>query len=137
MNLRSTLDALVSSFASAVLNAIRGASLQDLLAETGGAPRRGPGRPPGSTTKSTPTAGRASAPKRKGRLARRSPEDIAKALGTIVSLLKGKRNGMRSEEIQKALQLDKRELPRVLTEGLKSKKLRSKGQKRGRAYYAA
>jgi len=33
--------------------------------------------------------------------------------------------------------LDKRALPRVLTTGLKSKQLRSKGQKRATTYFAA
>jgi hypothetical protein len=139
MNLRANLDALASNFASAVLDAIRGASLDDLVAESGGAPRRGPGRPKGSTTKSTATAARASAPARKpsGRLARRSPADIAKALGQVVALVKGKKTGLRSEEIRKALRLDVREVPRVLREGLAKKSLRSKGQKRATTYFAA
>jgi hypothetical protein len=44
---------------------------------------------------------------------------------------------MRSEEIQKSLGLDKRELPRVLRTGLEKKVLRSKGQKRATRYFAA
>jgi hypothetical protein len=139
-SLRSTLDSLASNFASAVLTAIRGASLDELVAESGGAPRRGPGRPRGSsTTKSTPTAARASAPARKprGRLQRRSPADIAKTLAQIVALVKTKEAGLRSEEIRKALKLDVREVPRVLKEGLKTKKLKSKGQKRATVYSAA
>jgi hypothetical protein len=143
-SLHSTLDSLASSFASAVLDAIRGASLQDLLAESGAAPRRGPGRPRGSsTTKTAPAAPRAStpaAPKAKtkgGRLARRSPEEIAKTLARIVGLVKGSKNGLRSEEIRKNLKLDVREMPRVLQEGLKTKKLKSKGQKRATQYSAA
>jgi hypothetical protein len=137
-SLRSTLDSLANNFASAVLDAIRGASLQELLAESGGAPRRGPGRPR-TTTKAAPA--KASAPAVKtgkgGRLARRSPAEIAKTLGTIVSLLKGKKAGLRSEEIRKALKLDVREVPRVLKEGLSKKALRSKGQKRATTYFAA
>jgi hypothetical protein len=139
MNLRANLDALASNFASAVLDAIRGASLDELVAESGGAPRRGPGRPKGSTTKSTATAARASAPARKpsGRLARRSPADIAKTLGQIVGLVKASKTGLRSEQIRAALKLDKRELPRVLADGLRTKKLKSKGQKRATQYSAA
>jgi hypothetical protein len=141
-SLRSSLDSLASNFASAVLAAIRGASLDELVAGSGGAPRRGPGRPRGSsTTKSTPTAARASAPAPKkgngGRLARRSPADIAKALAEIVALVKTKKAGLRSEEIRKALKLDVREVPRVLKEGLAKKKLKSKGQKRATTYTAA
>ena len=141
-SLRSSLDSLASNFASAVLSAIRGASLDELVGESGGAPRRGPGRPRGSsTTKSAPTAARSSAPTAKktkgGRLARRSPADIAKTLGQIVALVKAKKTGLRSEEIRKALKLDVREVPRVLKEGLSKKKLKSKGQKRATTYTAA
>jgi hypothetical protein len=140
-SLRSQLDSLASNFATAVLAAIRGASLDELVAESGGAPRRGPGRPRGSlTTKAAPTAARASAPVPKaggGRLARRSPADIAKALAQVVALVKTKKAGLRSEEIRKALKLDVREVPRVLKEGLAKKKLKSKGQKRATTYSAA
>jgi hypothetical protein len=139
-SLRSTLDSLASNFASAVLDAIRGASLDELVAEGGGASRRGPGRPRGSSaTKAVPTSSRASIPARKpkGRLPRRSPAEIAKTLGTIVTLLKSKKAGLRSEQIRAALKLDVREVPRVLKEGLAKKKLRSKGQKRATTYFAA
>jgi len=139
-SLRSALDSLASNFASAVLDAIKGASLQDLHAESGGAPRRGPGRPRGSSTKTTATAARASAPTPKktkgGRLARRSPADIARALDAVVILVRKSKKGLRSEEIRKALKLDVREVPRVLKEGLSKKKLKSKGQKRATTYFA-
>jgi hypothetical protein len=136
-SLRTSLNDLASNFANGVLAAIRGASLEDLLAESGGARRRGPGRPRGSsTTKSAPTAARASAPARKpaGRLQRRTPEQIAKSLAQVVALVKTKKAGLRSEEIQKALELDKREVPRILYEGLRGKKLKKKGQKRATVY---
>ena len=141
-SLRSALDSLASDFASAVLHAIRGASLDELVAESDGAPRRGPGRPRGpSKTKAVATAARESAPAAKkgkgGRLARRSPAEIAKTLGTIVTLLKGKKAGLRSEEIRKVLKLDVREVPRVLKEGLTKKAIKSKGQKRATVYTAA
>jgi hypothetical protein len=134
--LRSTLASLADNFASAVFAAIRSASLDELVAESGGAP----GRPRGSsTTKAASTPARTSAPSRrsKGRLPRRSPADIAKALGQVVALVKGKKTGLRSEEIRKALRLDVREVPRVLREGLAKKSLRSKGQKRATTYFAA
>jgi hypothetical protein len=141
--LRSTLDSLAANFASAVLAAIRGARLDELVAGSG-APRRGPGRPRGSsTTKSAPTSARTSVPAptsartKGGRLARRSPADIAKTLGQIVALVKTKKAGLRSEEIRKALKLDVREVPRVLKEGLAKKALKSKGQKRATVYTAA
>jgi Fic family protein len=72
-----------------------------------------------------------------GRLARRSPADIARALDAVVILVRKSTKGLRSEEIRKALKLDVREVPRVLKEGLSKKKLKSKGQKRATTYSVA
>jgi ribosomal protein L12E/L44/L45/RPP1/RPP2 len=134
-SLRSTLDSLATSFAGAVLDAIKGASIQELLAESAAAPRRGPGRPRASAAAHPAAAAAKPARRAKaGRLARRSPEEITETLDRIHGLLKGKKAGMRSEEIRKALKLDVREVPRVLKEGLSKKKLKSRGQKRATTY---
>ena len=53
-----------------------------------------------------------------------------------MGLVKASKTGLRSEEIRAALELDKREMPRVLGQGLQMKKLKSKGQKRGTVYSA-
>jgi hypothetical protein len=47
------------------------------------------------------------------------------------------KDGLRAEEIRTALKLDVREVPRVLKEGLKTKKLKAKGQKRATTYTTA
>ena len=122
-SLRFTIQSLADNFAVAIVDALRSASLEDLLAETQRGPRRR----------------RPAAPRRapSGRLPRRSAEDIAKALAAVVALVKGKKAGLRSEEIRTALRLDRREVPRVLKAGLSSKKLRSKGRKRATTYTAA
>jgi hypothetical protein len=132
MPLRSSLNVLAASFADAVLNAIRGASLEELLAESGEGARRGPGRPRGS--KSPPSRSRA---RSSGRLARRSPEQIAKALDQVIALVKGKKDGLRAEQIRAALKMESKEMPRILKEGLAKKKLKAKGQKRATTYTAA
>jgi hypothetical protein len=137
-NLRSALSILASNFASAVLDAIKIASLDELASGSAGpaAPgRRGPGRPRGSGTSRSP--GASPRPKRtpKARLARRSPEQIAKAVERVVALVKKSKDGLRSEQIRAELRLDKRELPRVLGEGLAKKMLKSKGQKRATRYF--
>jgi hypothetical protein len=139
-NLRSALNHLASNFASAVLDALKTASLDDLVSGSAGhaAPaRRGPGRPRGSGTSRSP--GASPGPKRSpaGRLARRSPEQIAKAVERVVALVKKSKDGLRSEQIRAELKLDKRELPRVLGEGLAKKVLKSKGQKRATRYFHA
>jgi hypothetical protein len=132
MSLRTNLESLASDFAAAVLNAIRGASLEELLADSGSGARRGPGRPPKSSA--APAAPRA---RKSGRLARRSPEQIAKALDQVVALVKGKKDGLRAEQIRDSLKMQSKELPRVLQEGLAKKKLKSKGQKRATTYFSA
>lgn len=137
-SLRATLDSLAQSFAAAVLDAIRGASLDELVGETK-FPRRGPGRPRGSGSKGAQAAAISPVQVRAriegGRLQRRSLEDIEKTLGLVVAAVKT--NGMRAEELQKFLSLDKRELPRVLALGLQKKVLKKKGQKRATVYSAS
>jgi hypothetical protein len=130
MRLRSHLNALAASFANSVLDAIRAASLEELLAESSGGARRGPGRPSRKTASAAPRA------RKSGRLARRSPEDIAKALDRVVALVKTKKAGLRAEQIRATLRMQSKEMPRVLKEGLSKKKLKSKGQKRATTYFA-
>jgi hypothetical protein len=134
MPLRSNLSALASVFANDVLDAIRGASLQELLAESGGGKRRGPGRPPRS--RANPVTSTTPRTRKSGRLARRSAEDIAKALDRVVALVKATKNGLRAEEIRAALKMQAKEMPRVLQEGLAKKNLKSKGQKRATTYFS-
>jgi hypothetical protein len=133
MNLRSNLAVLAASFANDVLDAIRGASLEELLAETGGGPRRGPGRPRKSAMATAPSSGRRSS----GRLARRSPDEIAKALDRVVALVQSKKDGLRAEQIRGALKMESKEMPRILNEGLAKKKLKARGQKRATTYTVA
>ena len=131
--LRSALDDLARTFADGVLAAIRGASIEDLQADSGaGRGRRaqvaGGGGQPDPLRGARKTKG--------GRLARRSPEQIAKAVDQVVALVKKSKGGLRSEEIKKALGLDRREVPRILKTAVQAKKLKAKGQKRATAYSA-
>lgn len=139
--LRSALDALAHAFADGVLLAIRSASLEELHAGSGFAGRRAVGRPRAQVARGNGQPDPLEAPPgrraRGGRLARRSPEDIAQALAQVVALVKKSDAGMRSEEIRKALGIDARAMPRVLKMGLHTKKLKSKGQKRATKYLAA
>jgi hypothetical protein len=144
-SLRSNIQAAAAVFTSSVLDAIRGASLEELLAESGASGgRRGPGRPPRAAAAPAAAAGggrRASAagPRsaRSGRLKRRSAEDIAAALDRVVVLVKKHKAGLRAEQIREQLRMQSKEMPRVLKEGLSKKKLKAKGQKRATTYTAA
>jgi hypothetical protein len=136
-SLRTNLHSLADTFAGAVLDAIRSASLEELLADAGGG-RPGPGRPRGS---SASRASSAAAPARKarrasGRLARRSPEQIAKALEGVIALVKKHKGGLRAEQIRAELGMQAKEMPRVLAEGLSKKKLKRRGRKRATTYTA-
>jgi len=137
-SLRTNLRSLADTFAGAVLDAIRSASLEELLADAGGG-RPGPGRPRGSKAQAAPSgAGSARKGRRSsGRLARRSPEQIAKALDGVVSLVKKHKAGLRAEQIRAQLGMQAKEMPRVLAEGLAKKKLKRRGRKRATTYTAA
>jgi hypothetical protein len=137
-NLRAVLDDLTSSFAESLLQAIRSASLDELLGRADG---RGPGKaaagaPPRRAAAPMPVS---VAPKKtptSGRLPRRSAEEIAKALEGVVALVKKHKDGLRAEQIRVELDLEAKELPLILKEGLATRKLKSKGQKRATTYFA-
>ncbi len=127
--LHSRLAVLADSFANAVLDAIRGAPLEELLGGTS-AERTS------AVRRSTP-APRSVRASSSGRLKRRSDEDIAKALEEIQGLLRRHKDGLRAEQIRKSLQMQSKEMPRVLADGLAKRKLKKRGQKRATTYYAA
>jgi hypothetical protein len=129
-SLHAHLQQLAASFADSVLGAIRAASLEELLAESGtshGASR--------GFRKAGPAVAKA-AVRSTGRLARRSPEQIAKTIEQVVGLVKKHKDGLRAEQIRVELGLQAKEMPRILKEGLAAKKLSAKGQKRATTYFA-
>src|SRR5262245_5522752 len=109
--LRQTIEEKAKRFAVEIVNALRGASIEELLSVTGGRPRFSPApspqpagarvRPVGSGRRMVDTEEHVVSPERptpagrRNRLARRSPEDIANRLQQIVSLLEGHPDGMR------------------------------------------
>jgi hypothetical protein len=128
--LHAQLQQLAASFADSVLGAIRAASLEELLAESGTSHGTSRGfRKPG------PAVAKAGV-RSTGRLARRSPEQIAKTIEQVVALVKKHKAGLRAEQIRVELGLQAKEMPRILKEGLAAKKLSAKGQKRATTYFA-
>lgn len=127
--LKSRLDSLASTFATEVVRAIQGASLEELLGEIGGAK--------GTAARQNGILATTAKPKAKssGRLSRRSPEDIASTLTRIVALVKRHKEGLRAEQIRAELGMEAKEMPRVLKEGLAKKALKSKGHKRATTYF--
>jgi hypothetical protein len=137
--LKSQLESLAESFARQVLEALRAAPVSDLVAAggaTAGSPRRARVVTGGADRR---VPDRIAVPVRKGkagRLPRRSAEEIQGALGKIVQLVKRQKAGMRAEEIRAVSGLQAKELPRILKEGLRTRKLTAKGQKRATTYFA-
>ena len=142
MTLQSQLQALAASFAEQVLGAIRETSLHELGEHEVGNGRSSRTVAPKASASSAPArkAGSerpaAPAPRANGRLRRRSDEEIAATLNKIVLLVKTQKNGLRAEEIRQKLGLLPKEMPRILKEGVSTKKLTSKGQKRATTYFA-
>jgi hypothetical protein len=130
--LRNRLNDLAASFSAGVLDAIRGASLEELLSESSGGKSRArlpaAGAPPPS----------AAPPRRRrgGRLPRRSAGDISQAVDRIVGLLNDNPGGLRAEQIRQKLGLQAKELPRPLKEGLEARRLSKVGRKRATTYFA-
>jgi hypothetical protein len=135
-SLRSQLDALAANFAKQVLATLQGASLHELV--SGGGSTIGNGRR-APVARGDGTSDPLATPPKKGkngRLPRRSDEQIQAALNKIVLLVKTHRNGLRAEEIRSKLGLLPKEMPRILKEGISTKKLTSRGQKRATTYIA-
>lgn len=92
---------------------------------------------PGVKTGKTPTPTRKPKAMPTGRLARRSQEDIDALVAKVVGLVKKHaETGLRAENIRQELDLQAKELPRVLHRGLELKKLKAKGHKRATSYFA-
>lgn len=70
-----------------------------------------------------------------GRLARRTPEQIAELIGKVVEVVAASPDGLRSEGIRGSLKLEAKEMPRILREAIAAKALRIvSGQKRATTY---
>lgn len=128
MTLRASIETLASEFADNILAAIRESSLEELLGVAGhtrgsSTEREAPakrGRPAGKTG-------------RKGRLPRRTAEDIEEMADKIVAYVKS--NGsVRAEQIRADLEIDKKEWMKPLQLALDSKGLKKTGNKRATEY---
>jgi hypothetical protein len=129
--LNATINELASNLAHDLLRALRGASLEQIVAETAaGHARRGPGRPPKANAQTSVRT------KNSGKRVRRSADDLAKTVGKIAAALKGHKSGLRSEQLQKVLHLPKREITGPIALALKSKKITKRGQRRATTYFA-
>ena len=136
-SLRQRLDDLASAFATGVLHAIRSASIEDLLAESGGGARPSGVREVAARPAPAPAPAPARGARRRvGRLARRSSADIGQVIDQIVALVKQSPKGLRAEEIRQSLGLQAKEMPRPLKAAVEAGRLGKSGQKRATTYSA-
>ena len=133
-SLQKTIEAHALQFATAIAQALRSASLGELtgIAGTSSPPPSTPKAP--SVSSGASPAPRGGTGKKAGRLGRRSPADIERTLSNIVSVLMAHPEGLRAEQIKAALQLDTREMPRPIAEGLKVGTRKKSGNKRATIY---
>ncbi|CAN5811297.1 hypothetical protein BH09MYX1_BH09MYX1_53040 [soil metagenome] len=132
MTLHADLRDLCTTFTSGILQAIRKATVGELVEIAGPSPQA----PESRARAVQPPATSRGPRRRRGRLTRRTSEQLAETLARVVALVRQHSQGLRSEEIKKALDLDARELPRVFALGFAQKTLRSKGQKRSTRYFS-
>ncbi len=116
-------EAAMRALSAEIVHVIRTASIDEIasMSKTVPAKRGRPSLPVGAKKQ----------PRR-----RRSEAEIKASLGQIVSLLK-KTPGLRSEEIQKALKVPKKELLVPTSLGLQLGQLKKSGVRRATVYFAA
>ncbi len=128
-DLKKTIEDLAAEFASNVIAAIRGVSIDELYALTAGG-RSTARRPP-----SGDVLGGGGRRRSSERLGRRSAADIARVVDEIIGLLGKHQDGLRAEQIRAALNLQAKELPRPLTDALADGRIKKSGQKRATTYF--
>jgi hypothetical protein len=136
-SLRAAIESLANQFAAGVLSAVRGASLAEILDQSGPT-RRGPGRPRRSVSSVGAAPAPVSAPARRargGKRLRRSAKDIAATAGQIVAHVGKHPKGIRGEQVRKDLGIAKNHWMNPLGMALDSKKIRKTGEKRATLYF--
>lgn len=136
-HLDSVLRERIDAFAADLSNLIKSAALEAVRSALGGelAPaKRGPGRPKASAPSAAPAVAAAAKPARRGKRAKRTPEDVA-AMGEAVVAHVAKNPGQSVEQIGKAMGVTTKELALPILRMIDSKKLKTKGQRRGTKYF--
>jgi hypothetical protein len=131
-NLSDQINFLANGLVEGILAAVRETSVSDVVAEDvryalSGVSRKLDGVPVRHLSTKVGS----------GRLPRRSPEDLEKVVGLVVGALGKAKTGLRSEQLQAALQLSKKEIVGPLNLALSEKKIVKKGQKRATTYFVA
>jgi hypothetical protein len=129
-SLRSQMSELAASLVESILATARSAPLEQLWADPRGA-RHEPHRNGGGMA-DRPPAVDSSGDARGG-----STQTAAKTLELIVLLLRGQPGGMRAEHLRKKLGVSKPQITGAIKQGLETKKIVRKGERRATTYFAA
>ena len=135
-NLRITIEGLASQFAASVLEALRSASIDELVDVAGSSNGARRGRPRAAESDASSSAAPRRRAGRGGRLGRRTAGDITRMIESIVDVLSKGGQGMRAEQIRESLGVEAKELPRPLAEAISSGRITKTGQKRATTYFA-
>ena len=127
---RSQVSELTTSLVESILVAARSVPLEELWADPRGA-RHEPHRNGGVAASRVPAVDSSAGDRG------RPTQAAAKTLELVVLLLRGQPGGMRAEYLRKKLGVSKPEITRALKQGLESKKIVSKGERRATTYFAA
>ncbi|MBX3210195.1 MAG: hypothetical protein KF764_34505 [Labilithrix sp.] len=122
--IESRLQAHVQRAAAEILDVLKGATLQELLAFSAG-----------TKTAPTTTSSKTMRGSGSGALGRRTPQEIEDTMLSIAALLGNSPKGLRAEQIKEALNVEAALLPRPLEVGLESGQIVKTGQKRSTTYF--
>ena len=127
---KEMISGLAEEFVSAILEAVRGASLDDLSSVGGSSTKThaaGGYRPP---------VAKKSGGGKGGKRVRRSEEAIQEVAEQIAVFVKKHKDGVGAETIREELGIDRKDLSRPMTEALGQKLISKRGEKRGTLYFA-
>ena len=127
-NLQSRLRSLADTFVSGVLGALRGASLSELTALTGGRVAVSPGK--------RSAKGGAKQRGSAGRRVRRSSDSVAELAARAAAFIKSSGGNVAVSDIAKGLGVDKDDISRPLAVALQQRQIRKTGEKRLTRYFA-
>lgn len=117
VHLQRTIEGLAERFASALLAAVRSASLDEILGESGAVRR--------DTKSSAPARTKGPAPAKTGGL----------SVQAIVAELRKHRSGLRAEHLRKALGASKNTFNYHATKAIAENAIRKTGEKRATTYF--
>ena len=132
-DLRSQIHDVVTEFVSSIYDAVRAASLSQLVEEAGAGgyspSRRGPGRPP-----STGAAARAGRPARGGRRKRASSEEVQHLKDTVLAAARQLKPGFSKSDVMRKSR-SRVDLGRAIALVVADGKLVKKGDRRLTRYW--